>query len=608
MNFPLSLLEQLPDEILDIICSYEDVNPIAVGSCSKRLRTIKDTEDYRFIKIREKIERVLYRQVLDPISSLRNESTGYNFKYHSEQYDQVKYIIDLYLSPLLPEDKILKMSFSKECIRVKAIFTKVIGEILAIAGGDSFIRKLAANANKDRLDLSQIYMELQTWRVTEKLKNLFTIYSSFHSNYASYPNLSLYQKGLQILNIKKNFSENSNKSSYSFLKKSLELSNKEITFFPEESCLLRHLLRIDLAYNKLQTIPAAIGQFDRLETLSLRHNQLKTLSPNIGRLSKLKALDLSFNQLTELPQEMGQLTSLQILKINYNQMSGLLSNIEQLTSLSTLELSHNQITHFPQTFTKLQTLSSLRLDHNHLKKLPRHFHHLKQIKFLHLDYNRFEAFPRALVKLRNLEYLVLNHNKIDSVPSKFWKIETLKAVDLSHNLLRKLNRRPSSFPLCLEFLDIHTNQIETLSQGLSLSHFKLYTYGNPINRSRSSPLKYIKLNPSLVDFDKQFIDLKFIEVQIKRLEKIALDFFQSKRPIDYIKNQMLFEFYKFDTTQAFMKLARQTLLLPDDFQCLKAFSEQLEALNLYEVEPLEQGKIKNYFQGVLNTLSDSKGT
>ena len=123
---------------------------------------------------------------------------------------------------------------------------------------------------------------------------------------------------------------------------------------------------LNLASNRLTSLPPEIGHLSRLQLLDLGFNRLTSLPPEIGHLSRLQSLDLANNQLTSLPPEIGYLSNLQSLVLSNNQISVLPPEISLLSSLQLLGLKRNQLVSLPPEIAQLANLQSLYLSENPL--------------------------------------------------------------------------------------------------------------------------------------------------------------------------------------------------------------------------------------------------
>src|SRR5258708_1805389 len=145
----------------------------------------------------------------------------------------------------------------------------------------------------------------------------------------------------------------------------LDLSQLNITQFPEELRELTHLERLNLSGNQLTQIPPEeLGQLSNLQHLDLHKNQLTHIPAELGQLSNLQHLDLYENQLTQIPPELGQLTSLQNLDLSSNQLTQIPPELGQLTNLQNLHLHKNQLTQIPPELGQLTNLQYMSLSKN----------------------------------------------------------------------------------------------------------------------------------------------------------------------------------------------------------------------------------------------------
>eukprot|EP01106_Pelomyxa_sp_JSP_P010100 TRINITY_DN2715_c0_g2_i4.p1 TRINITY_DN2715_c0_g2~~TRINITY_DN2715_c0_g2_i4.p1 ORF type:complete len:149 (+),score=31.55 TRINITY_DN2715_c0_g2_i4:190-636(+) len=102
----------------------------------------------------------------------------------------------------------------------------------------------------------------------------------------------------------------------------LEMANNRLTSIPEEIGRLTSLQRFTASGNLLQALPASIGALVDLVFLDVKENQIKTVPDTLGNLKKLQRMDLSHNMVTKLPCEMGDLAdTLQVLDVEHNPLN-----------------------------------------------------------------------------------------------------------------------------------------------------------------------------------------------------------------------------------------------------------------------------------------------
>jgi Leucine-rich repeat (LRR) protein len=181
---------------------------------------------------------------------------------------------------------------------------------------------------------------------------------------------------------------------------------------------------LDLSYEALSSLPAAIGQLTNLQSLYLSNNQLTSLPPAIGQLTNLQSLYLINNQLTSLPPAIGQLTNLQSLYLINNQLTSLPLEIGQLTNLQSLDLSNNQLTSLPPEIDQLTNLQSLDLSNNKLTSLPPEIAEITGLQSLDLSDNRLTSLPGEILKLSQVK-INYGNNSLSKIPPeirrKGWK-------------------------------------------------------------------------------------------------------------------------------------------------------------------------------------------
>ncbi len=87
--------------------------------------------------------------------------------------------------------------------------------------------------------------------------------------------------------------------------KSLNLSQNQLSYIPEEVCTLVRLEVLHLEENKLEVLPSRIGKLTNLQKLFVQRNQLNDLPEEICTLTGLKVLQLEDNNLKKLPFKLG---------------------------------------------------------------------------------------------------------------------------------------------------------------------------------------------------------------------------------------------------------------------------------------------------------------
>jgi len=304
---------------------------------------------------------------------------------------------------------------------------------------------------------------------------------------------------------------------------------------------------LDFSYNKLESVPAEIGNLTNLTVLNLAKN-LSSLPAEIGNLTSLTWLSLYANQLSSLPAEIWTLTSLTVLDLAKNQLSSLPAEIGNLINLTELYLGKTRLNNLPAEIGKLTSLTLLYLEFNQLSNLPTEISKLTNLTTLSLSLNKLSSLPTEISNLTNLTTLSLLSNKLSSIPTEIWTLTSLTVLDLANNQLSSLpteigkltnlttlslyNNQLSSLPTEIDKLinltefDLRYNQLDILPVGIGTltSLTKLDLTANSLV---SLPIEIINLT------DLTELDLAYNRLAIPD----DLDSFITERDEDWLDTQ-----------------------------------------------------------------------
>jgi Leucine-rich repeat (LRR) protein len=209
------------------------------------------------------------------------------------------------------------------------------------------------------------------------------------------------------------------------------------------TCRDGHVTRLNLYNNQLSgTLPASLGNLNRLEKLSLAFNQIGGPVPaSLGNLSHLQSLTLYSNQLSgAIPESLGNLAQLQKLSLGYNQFSGTLPDFfNNFKELWYLYLQNNQlIGTMPESLGTLDELRSFSLYRNQINgTIPDFLGNLTQLQHLRLYNNQLSGpIPTALGKMTQLQTLRLHNNELsETIPLSLMNLSQLSKLKLDNNHL-----------------------------------------------------------------------------------------------------------------------------------------------------------------------------
>ncbi|KAI1308640.1 Protein toll [Halotydeus destructor] len=318
----------------------------------------------------------------------------------------------------------------------------------------------------------------------------------------------------------------------------LDLSRNEITSHWINQNTFGHLTKLinmDLSNNKLSRVDSTTFSVNtNLNSLTLSHNEIEVISANAFRsLGQLETLVLSHNRLTTLDSSalLGP-SNLIVLSLDDNRiehvhpttfanMSGRLMELTMknnklrsvpeavghLKGLRALDLSYNQIVDISNTsYQGLEHLYSLVLEANRIGNISRgYFRNLPQLRVLNLAHNEIKAIEQDTFKeVPDLHALRLDSNVLRDVNGLFTNLHDLLMLNISANRIAWFDY--ALIPIGLQWLDIHSNQIETLGNYFELETvLKLRTLDASSNRiselvSLSLPdgIELVYLNSNLI--------------------------------------------------------------------------------------------------------------
>jgi Leucine-rich repeat (LRR) protein len=188
-------------------------------------------------------------------------------------------------------------------------------------------------------------------------------------------------------------------------------------------------------------IPASVGNFPYLRSLSLSDNQITdVIPPSFGNLSNLQVLELNGNRISgRIPATIGSLQKLTRLSFSDNLLNGAITSaLNNLTQLLSLELKKNQFSGAVPNLSSLQSLINLELDNNMLTgSIPTQLGNLPALLTLTLNDNLLAgAIPTELGNLRAITSLSLSNNKLTgAIPSQLSLLSELQFLYLDSNML-----------------------------------------------------------------------------------------------------------------------------------------------------------------------------
>mmetsp|Transcript_18967 Transcript_18967/g.35566 ORF Transcript_18967/g.35566 Transcript_18967/m.35566 type:complete len:918 (+) Transcript_18967:65-2818(+) len=152
------------------------------------------------------------------------------------------------------------------------------------------------------------------------------------------------------------------------------LSYNNIRKFSQELAKCETLEIIVLDWNQISEIEPGIfsggNAFPKLQVINLSHNRLHFLPPDFPKTqSELQYVDLSYNQLTSVPAALMQCRFLKELNLSHNKISKL-PEAYGLKHLKKFFVSFNELSALPEDIGTSLHLEKLRITSNQIKRLP----------------------------------------------------------------------------------------------------------------------------------------------------------------------------------------------------------------------------------------------
>ncbi|XP_049293494.1 toll-like receptor Tollo [Anopheles funestus] len=313
---------------------------------------------------------------------------------------------------------------------------------------------------------------------------------------------------------------------------------------------MKRLVVLEIAHNALTKIDRHVfRELYSLQILNLEANQIESIADNaFSDLKNLVALTLSHNRLKRIEQHhFSELYVLNQLYIESNMIESMHGRaLENLTNLNDLNLNDNRLTEIPEGLGKLRFLKSLDLGKNRISSVSNaSFEGLEQLLGLRLVENRITNISRdAFVTLSSLHVLNLASNQIRHIDqSAFSSNPTIRAIRLDNNDLEDISGVFTSlpalvflnvsdnqirlfdyshFPVSLEWLDMHQNNITELGNYYDLNNLQIKMLDVSFNRLTAVDAKCIP----------DSIETLFLNNNA--LEEVAAGTFLSKRALEKV--------------------------------------------------------------------------
>ncbi len=206
----------------------------------------------------------------------------------------------------------------------------------------------------------------------------------------------------------------------------LRIMDCKLKYIPPTLGNLTRLKRLDLSENKLTELPeAAINPLKRLELLNLARNKLVQL-PNNADLPELEVIDLAGNKLKTVPAWLFQLPNLTSIFLTQNELGSLPTIEQERNKLLSLDISSNKIYKLPESIGGLSGLKELDISDNKLISLPKSLCQLKHLKTLDVRSCTLRKLPEEIGMMDSNLVLLAHGNLLTNIPTSALKSQVAK--------------------------------------------------------------------------------------------------------------------------------------------------------------------------------------
>ena len=192
-------------------------------------------------------------------------------------------------------------------------------------------------------------------------------------------------------------------------------------------------------YRFTGTLPAALGNLDKLVSLRLNAQHRGALPEAWGALRNLEILHVGSSLTTgAIPSSFGQMRNLRELHLSNKDLVGVIpASLGNLSRLEGLWLHDNALVgSIPRELGDLSSLRSLRLDQNGLTgDIPSELGDLRELDRLWLNDNALSGtIPASFGNMRSLTGLYLRDNRLTgSIPQELGRLDKLADLTLGGN-------------------------------------------------------------------------------------------------------------------------------------------------------------------------------
>jgi len=307
--------------------------------------------------------------------------------------------------------------------------------------------------------------------IDENIKKLDPDYEWYAANFITSIDLA-YNK---LTTLPTNISGLADLTHLNLLDNNLTIDNSNIQEFNQVFKHLSNLTSLNLANNSIQIVPESVLNHENISILNLHHNMISE-PEMVLNLPNLREISIADNKIPKII--LGNLSKVAKIDLSKNQIKRIEFNpaFTNLNNLSSLDLSTNKIENFDIFEEKLKNICILVLKRNLINKMPK-LNYCEKLVNLNISENRiFELGGDVLEYLpAGISVFEMASNRVGIFPDSISNLKQLTRLDISSNDLRKL---PPEIALCdkLTQFTISGNPLRTMRSILDKNSFEIIKY------------------------------------------------------------------------------------------------------------------------------------